>query len=508
MHWPKLSALPLPGRASAGGVAPGSTLPRPARRYLWLVIAAAPAVALALWWLDPGVGNRLRAEPRLLVATLLLMVLRVVLNLPVVEFGPQRKSSPATVANFAMALALPPLLASVATGLGAIVANRLLRRPWDNALFNGAQHALAVAAAALVFDALSGPGLGGPFAANPIGLLEPLPLLIVALAAVVHIGVNGALLGGILALREHRPYPAVVRQVLGQGILIEPSWLAIGTALVGLGWLDPSLALLALVPVWTLYEFGRNLTEYERQVKRLEGGVAAQARFVQDAAHELRSPLTALRGNLDLLAGDPALATSERRALVRDLQGQADRLVRLANDLLLLAQLERAAQPGANPRQRVEVDLVEVIAEAAALRPRPGGDVAGPRLELRLIEEAPIAGDPDQLRRVFLNLIENAVRHTPPDGVVRISVTLDNGWVVVEVADTGTGIDPADLPHIFERFYRGRALPPGGPGSGLGLAIVKETIVNHGGQITVDSERGRGTRFIVELPLATGALER
>src|SRR5262249_35020058 len=150
------------------------------------------------------------------------------------------------------------------------------------------------------------------------------------------------------------------------------------------------------------------------------------------------------------------------------------------------------------PKARLEVDLCEIVAEAAAQR-RPGPRA---RLELDLADEVRIACDPDQLERVFTNLIENAVRHTPPEGCVRIRVGVERRWAVAEVADNGSGIDPPALPHIFERFSRGRAHPPKGPGYGLGLAIVREIVLSHRGQITVDSEPGKGARFVVRLPLS------
>jgi signal transduction histidine kinase len=227
---------------------------------------------------------------------------------------------------------------------------------------------------------------------------------------------------------------------------------------------------------------------------RLEGMFSAQRRFVADVSHELRTPLAAMQGNLEVLdrgaAHDPELLAES----LADMRREVVRLIRMANDLLLLAQSESGLELRHEP---VELDtlLLEVHRE---LRPLASG------LQLRLGEEDQIVvcGDRDRIKQALLNLGVNAIQHTPAGGSVTLGLARQEGYAALSVVDTGAGIAAEDLPHIFDRFYRAdRSRSRGRGGAGLGLAIVKWIAEAHGGRIEVASTPGVGSRFALLLPL-------
>ena len=220
---------------------------------------------------------------------------------------------------------------------------------------------------------------------------------------------------------------------------------------------------------------------------RTEAALARQRAFVADASHELRTPLTSVLANLELL--EASLGGPEREIAASALRS-TQRMRRLVADLLLLARSDVR-----HPAREQPTDLAElVIAAAAELEPSSEDHI----IELD-VAPAHTLGNPDDLQRVAINLIENAIRHTPPGTHIRASTrTLDDGLVQLVVADDGPGIAPEVRKNLFERFVRGRGETSGS--FGLGLAIVEAVTRNHGGTVNVSSRRGRGARFTVVLP--------
>jgi two-component system, OmpR family, sensor kinase len=258
-----------------------------------------------------------------------------------------------------------------------------------------------------------------------------------------------------------------------------------------------------------LDEIGRLAGTFNFMLDRLEGLFKSQQRFIADISHELRTPLTTIRGNVDLLrrmgGADPASLEAIR--------AESDRMTRLVGDLLLLAQ----ADAGLPMRQEaVEVDRVagEVVKQVQVIA--GSVDVV---LRRETTETLAVSGDPDRVRQLLLNLIDNAIKYAPPRGQVTVRIAKDEGWVRVDVSDTGPGIPPEHLqpgpsgmPLIFERFYRAEksrsrvaALDSGngrpGSGTGLGLSIAHWIVQSHAGRIDVQSESGKGATFTVWLPL-------
>jgi two-component system, OmpR family, sensor kinase len=245
-------------------------------------------------------------------------------------------------------------------------------------------------------------------------------------------------------------------------------------------------------------------TTLDQMLRRLDAArgeteqmIQAQREFVADASHELRTPLTSVLANLELLQARLAEAdgTSEEREMVEGALGSSRRMRRLVSDLLLLA---RADAGRSGPRRRC--DLTEIASGALSEIAPVADDHA---VTASINGAVPVAGNPDDLHRLVVNLLENAVRHTPPGSEVQISVERRNGAAVLEVSDDGPGL-PAEVgDQIFSRFVRG-----GGPadraadaGTGLGLAIVKAVAVSHGGAVSAGRSPQGGARFTVSLPI-------
>jgi two-component system, OmpR family, sensor kinase len=225
-------------------------------------------------------------------------------------------------------------------------------------------------------------------------------------------------------------------------------------------------------------EIGQLTGVLNRMLASLEAARTGERRFLADASHELRTPVTTLLGNAEYAArhgADPEVVGE----LVRD----ARRLARLVDDLLVL---ERA---GATVEEGVAVDLAEVVDEVGRSHAGQNG-----RLVLAEVSSVFVRGDRAQLVRAVENLVENALVHGPADGHVTISVGLVGGRALLTVRDEGPGPDVADRERLFERFYRGGGTS-GRPGSGLGLSIVSAIIARHGGAVRVD-----GSAFTLELP--------
>jgi two-component system, OmpR family, sensor histidine kinase MprB len=242
------------------------------------------------------------------------------------------------------------------------------------------------------------------------------------------------------------------------------------------------------LPVEGVDEIARLATAFNQMLGALAASRDRQRRLVADASHELRTPLTSLRTNLDLLAQadtDGGLPAEARRELLDDVRGQIEELTTLVGDLVMLA---REEQPEAAV---TTLDLAEVTDRAVT---RVRRRAAGVDFDVRL-EPWTAEGDATGLERAITNLLDNAAKWSPPGGT--ITVRLASG--VLTVDDQGPGISAADLPHVFERFWRSdesRSMP----GSGLGLAIVRQVVDQHGGRVLVSSSPGGGTRMSLAIP--------
>lgn len=241
-------------------------------------------------------------------------------------------------------------------------------------------------------------------------------------------------------------------------------------------------------------EVGRLAQTFNEMLARIEELFRVQQRFVADVSHELRSPLTAVRGNLDLLKRGAADDPAERQQVIEVIDSETSRMSRLVSDLLLLARQDAGVPIAKHP---IELDtlLLEVYRQAQL-------SAKGVKLTLGAEDQAIIVGDRDRLKQVFLNLVDNAIKYTPQGGEVTLSLSKDDTWVKVAVRDTGIGIAPENIPNLFDRFYRvDKARSRDAGGTGLGLAIAKSVVDAHNGKLTVESEPGKGSTFTVWLPL-------
>lgn len=241
-------------------------------------------------------------------------------------------------------------------------------------------------------------------------------------------------------------------------------------------------------------ELGDLATTFNRMIERIQRAFEAQRQFVADASHELGSPLTVIRGNLDLLKR--GLPADDQMECQRSMEGEAARMDRIIGDLLTLAQMN------GYPRSELgKVRLDQLVQQVH----REAQFLAGKRrISLEQYQPAMVLGDSHQLTQAIFNLVDNAVKYTPESGSITLSVLKSGQWALVRVADTGIGIPPEELPRIFDRFYRvDKARSRSKGGTGLGLPIVKAIAEYHGGRVTVESAPASGSVFTLWLPVAT-----
>lgn len=239
-------------------------------------------------------------------------------------------------------------------------------------------------------------------------------------------------------------------------------------------------------------EVGHLSQAFNEMLDRLQQLFTAQQRLVADVSHEMRTPLTVIRGNVDLMRVFGCSDAESLDALTRE----SERMTRLVNDLLLLSQ----ADSGALTMQFVPMDLAPLISDIN----RSAQVLAGSRLAVATTceEGLTLQADPDRLKQVLLNLVDNAIKHTPDAGTVRVDAARSyNNFIRISVSDTGIGIPEKDLPFVFGRFYRvdkSRSRENGG--AGLGLSIASSIVQAHNGRVVVSSKPGEGTTFDVYLP--------
>lgn len=307
-----------------------------------------------------------------------------------------------------------------------------------------------------------------------------------ALVRAVDFGAEEALLGEV-----SRSFVLVaVGSLLLVGLLI---WLLVGRLLEPISWMRRTADeisetdLGARIPVRGADDVSALAETFNSMLDRLEGAVGAQRALLDDVGHELRTPLTIMRGHLELLDPHDPDDVAATRALVLD---EADRMGRLVDDLLALAKAERAEfmQPEATDLARL---TDETLVKATALGPR--------HWVLDELAEAEVVLDPQRVAQAWLQLAANAVRFSADGSTVGLGSRIEGDQVRLWVRDEGAGIDPADHERVLRRFERGSAAG----GSGLGLAIVAAIARAHGGRVEIESERGRGSRISMVVPVRT-----
>lgn len=246
-------------------------------------------------------------------------------------------------------------------------------------------------------------------------------------------------------------------------------------------------------------ELGRLADTFNTMLSNLEQAYATQQRFIADASHELRAPLTLIQANLEL-ARRPAMPPADQATALGEAYAETSRLARLVADLLALARAD-AGTPIRHERVELDRLVMEVLGETKRLAREH-------RLAVDGLEPCTVSGDPDRLRQLLVILLDNALKYTPPGGRVALRLRRERDTAVITVSDTGVGISSEHLPHVFERFYRvdpGRSRDPGG--TGLGLPIARWIVEQHGGSIELTSRPGEGTAAHVRLPFQRVVLQ-
>lgn len=231
-----------------------------------------------------------------------------------------------------------------------------------------------------------------------------------------------------------------------------------------------------------------------RTLRPIQEMVDQQARFVADASHELRTPLTALKTEIEVGLRDPKMSLLESKALLKSNLEEVERLQKLTTSLI---EITRFSTETVSVMEKL--NLAEVMSAAVSLVD-PLVLEKGIKLENR-VTSVFLAGERARLEELFVILLDNAIKYSPSGSLVRVTSAVKEGRLLVKVLDQGEGIAPEDLPHIFDRFFRADSSRSQVPGNGLGLSIAQEIVKRHHGKIRVKSAVGKGTTFLVSLPL-------
>jgi two-component system sensor histidine kinase BaeS len=247
-------------------------------------------------------------------------------------------------------------------------------------------------------------------------------------------------------------------------------------------------------------ELGALGRSFDAMAAELQAAEVSRRRFFQDAAHELKTPIAVIDATTSAVLDGVYSHDDRHLETIRD---QSRLLGRIVDDLRTVS----LADAGVLPLQRREIGIASLLGSIVRDMDARAAS-AGVALAIRETADATVVADPDRLRQVVVALVDNAIRHTPRKGWVSLGCHWTAGErVVVSVVDSGSGIAPADLPHVFERFYQADPARDRGTGSsGLGLAIVRAIVEAHGGRVRAGNEAGAGARFEVELPARSGPI--
>ena len=283
------------------------------------------------------------------------------------------------------------------------------------------------------------------------------------------------LLAGAIAIRSFRSVVNPLAQVMAAADEVAEGDFSVRVAEVGSG------------------EFGRLARSFNRMVEELERADQQRRDLTADVAHELRTPIHIIQGNLEGIVDGVYEPSPEQIEL---LISETRQLSRLVEDLRTLS----LAEAGQLPLKRDEIEIGELISDVATSFSGQA-EAAGVDIQLETNQESGplnLLGDAGRLDQVLSNLVANALGHTQPGGVIELRAWKEPGSVFIQVSDNGLGIAAEDLPYIFDRFWRGESTR--GSSSGLGLAIARQLVQAHGGSISVESQQNEGTTFTVDIP--------
>ncbi|MBR6029262.1 MAG: HAMP domain-containing protein [Clostridia bacterium] len=285
---------------------------------------------------------------------------------------------------------------------------------------------------------------------------------------------------------------AVIAALVFSGVLTRPvNTLTQATRRMGKG------DLTVRVPEKGSGELKNLARSYNWMAEQLETLDQSRSQFVSNASHELRTPLASMKVLLENVLYQPDMPAEIRTEFLTDVDGEIDRLANIVSDLLLLSRMDNQKLELHPVTMSLTATCEETIRLLTPVAEKKHQTVTG-----RIQQGVTITGDPDRLKQVVYNLTENAIKYTPEGGVITVTLARRGRTAVVTVRDNGIGIPKADLPRIFDRFYRvDKARSRESGGTGLGLSIVRQMVQLSGGQVTVESEEGQGSVFTVTLPV-------
>jgi signal transduction histidine kinase len=424
--------------------------------------------------------------------TLALFLLATLAGLFPVKLGRAQKINLGTAAVFAAVLLLPAAVPGLISAGAAICYSCALRRPWFNVLFTAGQHAVVAGAAAVAYGVVWSP-------ARP-PLVDALAAASVVAAAFAYVATSTLVVSGVVAATQGRGLVDCLLNLLGQSGTQYLALIALGALAAVCVWFAPWAIALVVLGLPLVQQLNRSVEQAVTAKEQVELMLVRQRCFVSDIAHEIGTPLTTLSGNITVLQQGAADDPTELRETLQDLGAEFSRLSGIFTHLMLLAEADERDQIVRRP-----VCLELLVGELGTIW-RERVSQSGLTLEIGRVDPAQVEGDEGRIRQMLGELLENARRYTPTGGSIVVELRRTGSVAQLVVTDNGVGISAEDLPHIFERFYRGQmtTLPARSRttgGSGLGLSIVKWGAEIHGGRVLVDSAPGRGSIFTVEFPV-------
>ena len=390
-----------------------------------------------------------------------------------VKIGPEQKINLAALPCLVAALLLPPGVGPATAGVSVFAGNLVVRRTVPEAFFNGGNTLLCASIVALA----------GPVGNDTGDMWQDLRA---TGSVLLYLVVNILVAVVPAALHTGRPYFALLRQAASAAW---PASLTLGACAVSIALLAveaPIAAPLPLIVLPMIYRMNRAIAAQAKANEQIAGVLAAQRRFLTDVSHQVATPLATIMTNLSILSR--AARKGAAGEAVADSVAEAERMKRMLGRLRSLAHADEDV-----PLRRELVDLAELTADVVRAYTAQAA-TSGVGLVTEVGADSRISADKDLLREAVANLVDNAVRVSPRGAEVRLRVDRGAGGPSIAVADSGPGIDEDRLPRLFERFQRSDS------GSGLGLAIARRVVERHGGTIRVQTERGAGSTFTIELP--------
>ncbi|HKV88943.1 MAG TPA: HAMP domain-containing sensor histidine kinase [Candidatus Dormibacteraeota bacterium] len=389
-----------------------------------------------------------------------------------VKIGPEQKVNLGALPCIVAALLLPPAVGPATVAIGVLAANRLVRRSWWEAALNAGNVLLVTALAA----AIGGLGREVDLAAE----------LRATVAAAVYVALNLGLAVLPASLHTGKSYVALLRHGAAATWPASLTLAACGVSVAVLSINAPLVAPLPLILLPLIYRMNLAIEAQGRANAQLSGVLSAQRRFLTDVSHQVATPLATIMTNLSILRRVTRGGTAGEA--VADSVAEAERMKRMLGRLRALAHADEDV-----PLRRELVDLAELTSDVVRAYAAQAV-TSGIELVTEVKGSPRVSADKDLLREAVANLVDNAVRVSPPGADVRLRVDNGSAGPQIAVIDHGPGIDERRLSGLFDRFQRSDS------GSGLGLAIARRVVERHGGTIRVDTSVDRGSIFTIQLP--------